>query len=76
MRLPGSWRLATLAPVPVLRRLLRPGAVGCPRPPSPTRQRVRSTGVVNGTQLSDSGGAPESIGPLQDVGGIAKGCSY
>lgn len=37
---------------------------------------VSSTGVVKGAQQSDSGGAPESIGPLQYVGGIAKDCSY
>lgn len=37
---------------------------------------VSTTGVVNGAQLSDSGGAPEKIGPLQYVGGIAKDCSY
>ncbi len=37
---------------------------------------VSTTGVVTGAQLSDSGGAPESIGPLQYVGGIAKDCSY
>jgi len=37
---------------------------------------VSTTGVVKGAQLSDSGGAPESIGPLQYVGGVAKNCSY
>jgi hypothetical protein len=37
---------------------------------------VSDTGVVNGANQSDSGGAPEKIGPLQYVGGIAKDCSY
>jgi hypothetical protein len=37
---------------------------------------VSTSGVVTGAQLSDSGGAPEQIGPLQYVGGIAKDCSY
>ena len=37
---------------------------------------VSDSGVVNGANQSDSGGAPERIGPLQYVGGIAKDCSY
>ncbi|HWB70245.1 MAG TPA: hypothetical protein VG518_09745 [Solirubrobacterales bacterium] len=37
---------------------------------------VTAAGVVTGANLSDSGGAPEQIGPLQYVGGIAKDCSY
>ncbi|HEU4392501.1 MAG TPA: hypothetical protein VFR04_02565 [Solirubrobacterales bacterium] len=38
--------------------------------------QVSDSGVVNGANQSDSGGAPEKIGPLQYVGGIAKDCSY
>ncbi|HEX5929851.1 MAG TPA: hypothetical protein VFY48_10705 [Solirubrobacterales bacterium] len=37
---------------------------------------VSDTGVVKGANQSDSGGAPEQIGPLQYVGGVAKDCSY
>lgn len=37
---------------------------------------VSASGVVRGAQLSDSGGPPEQIGPLQYVGGVAKDCSY
>lgn len=37
---------------------------------------VSTTGVVNGAALGEGGGTPESIGPLQYVGGVAKDCSY
>jgi hypothetical protein len=37
---------------------------------------VSDSGVVTGANQSDSGGAPEQIGPLQYVGGVAKDCSY
>jgi hypothetical protein len=37
---------------------------------------VSTTGVVNGAYQSDPGVAPEKIGPLQYVGGVAKDCSY
>lgn len=37
---------------------------------------VTDAGVVNGANQSDSGGAPEKIGPLTYVGGVAKDCSY
>lgn len=37
---------------------------------------VSTTGVVTGAALGEGGGAPEGIGPLQYVGGVAKNCSY
>jgi hypothetical protein len=38
---------------------------------------VSTTGVVEGAYQSTAGsGAPEKIGPLQYVGGVAKDCSY
>lgn len=38
--------------------------------------QVTDAGVVTGANQSDSGGAPEQIGPLQYVPNIAKDCSY
>jgi hypothetical protein len=37
---------------------------------------VSTTGIVNGAYQSTPGEAPEKIGPLQYVGGVAKNCSY
>jgi hypothetical protein len=38
--------------------------------------KVSTTGVVEGAYQSDPGVAPEKIGPLQYVAGVAKSCSY
>lgn len=38
--------------------------------------QVTDRGVVTGANQSDSGGAPEAIGPLQYVGNRSKDCSY
>jgi hypothetical protein len=38
--------------------------------------QVTDAGVVTGANQSDSGGAPEQIGPLQYVPNVAKDCSY
>lgn len=37
---------------------------------------ISATGVVNGAYQSSPSEAPEKIGPLQYVGGVAKDCSY